>query len=195
MDFAFLRALIFGSLRDPQGAARAILALDLPASARWIAFGAVICLSAALGTGAEILFAFITKQDLGTPTPPLPMALMQAGLILYGAWAVGFFGRKMGGAGRFADALVLIVWLEFMLILGQCVQLLIMVFFPLISVVGTLGLVLLLFWLLINFTAALHGFSNIAKVGAAVIVIFLGSGILAGTLLMSLGVVVVPAQM
>ena len=42
-------------------------------------------------------------------------------------------------------------------------------------------------------SAALADF--LLRKGAAVIVIFLGSGILAGTLLMSLGVVVVPAQM
>lgn len=195
MDTAFLRTLMLGSLRDPRGAARAIMALDLTMAARWMAFGAVICLSAALGTAAELLFAFVTKVDLGSPTPPFPMALMQAALILYGAWAMTFFGRWMGGEGSFADALILVVWLEFMLIVGQCLQLLIMVFFPLVSVLGTIALICLLFWLLIQFTAALHGFTNMAKVGALVIVIFLGSGILAGTLLMSLGLVPVPVQM
>ncbi|MFT3687457.1 YIP1 family protein [Paenirhodobacter sp.] len=195
MDAAFLRALMIGSLRDPRGAARALMALDLPMAARWMAFGAVICLSAALGTAAELLFAFVTKVDIGGPTQPLPMALMQAGLILYGAWAMTFFGRFMGGQGSFPDALILVVWLEFMLIAGQCVQLLIMVFFPIISVLGTVALIGLLFWLLTQFTAALHGFSSLAKVGASVIVIFLGSGILAGTLLVSLGFVPVPVQM
>lgn len=194
MNFAFLRALVVGSLRAPVATARAILALNLSPTERWIAFGAVICLSAALGTAAEILFAFVTKVDLGAPTPPVPMALMQAGLILYGAWAMTFFGRRAGGTGTFADALILVVWLEFVLILGQCVQLLIMVFFPIISVLGTLGLIGLLFWLLINFTMALHRFDNVAKVGAAVVLIFLGTGILAGTVLVALGLVVVPAQ-
>lgn len=195
MDVYFLREMVIGSLRAPQAVARRLLALDLPMQARLMALVAVVALSAAFGTAAEMLFAYVTKVDLGAPTPPLPMALLQGGLILYGAWAMTFFGNRMGGNGRFADALVLVIWIEVMLLVGQMLQILLMVFFPIISVIGSIALIALLFWLLTQFTAALHGFDNLARVGIAVVLVFVGSGMLAGTILVSLGVVPTPVEM
>lgn len=195
MDFTMFRSLVIGSVRAPQQVARVLMALDLPMPVRWTAFGAVIAASAALGTAAEILFSFITKVDLGSVTSPVLMAGVQGALILYGAWAMTFFGRMSGGRGQFADALLLVTWIEAVLILGQLLQLLVMVFFPIISVIGSIALVALLFWLLVQFTAALHGFDNLVKVGAAVIAVFIGSGLFAGALLVALGVVPEPVQL
>ena len=59
--------------------------------------------------------------------------------------------------------------------------------------VATVAMMVLLFWLLVQFTAALHGFENLAKVAFGVIVAFLASAMVAGMLLVSLGLVPVPA--
>ncbi|HEY0275027.1 MAG TPA: YIP1 family protein [Paenirhodobacter sp.] len=195
MNMSDLRAFVLMSLRDPQQAARALLALNLPMPARWMAVGAVVALSATLGTVAELAFMAVTRSGGAPAAAPLVMAALQFGLVLYGAWAMGFFGRIMGGRGGFADALILVTWIEAVLLLAQILQLVLMLVVPALSVIGSIGLILLLFWLLINFTAALNGFTNIAKVGISVVAIFVGSGILAGTLLVSLGLVPVPQHM
>ncbi|RBP95489.1 hypothetical protein DFO80_10225 [Rhodobacter sp. 140A] len=195
MERPMLTTLVLRSLQAPREVARFLIALDLPMSARFTALGAVMALSAALGTAAELLFSFVTKVDLGPPTNPLPMALVQGALMLYAAGAMAFFGRQFGGTGRFADALILVVWIEFLLILGQMVQILVMVFFPLVSVLGTLALIGLLFWLLTQFTAALHGFDTLFKVAFGVIAVFFGSAMLFGMLLLSFGIVPVPAPL
>jgi len=54
------------------------------------------------------------------------------------------------------------------------------------------AMMVLLFWLLVQFTAALHGFEGFFKVAFGVIVTFLGSAMIAGMLMVSLGFVPVP---
>lgn len=188
-----LRQMVMRTFREPRVVARELIALNLPQQARVLALAIVIVVSAALGSLAEILFAFVTDLDMGAPTSPVPMALAQAALILYGATAMTVLGRNFGGRGQFRDALLLLIWMEFVLIVAQVVQFLVMVFFPVTSVLATVAMMVLLFWLLVQFTAALHGFENLAKVAFGVIVAFLASAMVAGMLLVSLGFVPVPA--
>lgn len=188
-----LKALVFLTLRRPREAAAALIALNLPGEARLIGLAIVVALSAALGTLTEIVFTFVTKLDLGPTQSPLPLALLQGALLLYGAVMVTFIGRRMGGQGRFADALLLLVWIEFILILGQVVQLLVMaLMFPMLGVMLSLALFGLMFWLLVNFVAELHGFSNLFAVGAGVVAGFIASALIAGIVFVSLGIVPVP---
>lgn len=188
-----LKALIWMTLRTPRDAAAALFAMNPSREARFVALGLVVVLSAALGTAAEILFSLVTKVDLGTTQSPLPLAIIQGTLLIYGAVMVTFIGQRLGGQGRFMDALLALAWIEFILILGQVGQMLVMVFFPLAAVIATLALVGLMFWLLVNFIAVLHGFTNLVAVGAGVIAGFIASALLAGIVLVSLGVVPVPA--
>lgn len=187
-----VKELLIETFRAPKDLARRLIAMNLPLQARLIALGAVVAASAALGTLAEILFAFITKIDLGAVGSPLPMAVVQGVLILYGAFAMVLVGGWFGGRGRYADALLLMVWIEFVLMVAQIAQVLIMVFFPLTSVVVSLAVVGLLFWLLVQFTAALHGFTEMVPVAFGVIATFFVSALIAGVLLVSLGIVPVP---
>lgn len=187
-----VKELLIETFRAPKDLARRLIAMNLPMQARLIALGAVVAASAALGTLAEILFAFITKIDLGAVGSPLPMAVVQGVLILYGAFAMVLVGGVFGGRGRYADALLLMVWIEFVLMVAQIAQVLIMVFFPLTSVVVSLAVVGLLFWLLVQFTAALHGFTEMVPVAFGVIATFFVSALIAGVLLVSLGIVPVP---
>ncbi len=194
MTLEDLKALVWMTLRRPQEAAAALLGLGLPMQARLLALGVVVTLSAALGTAGEILFTFVTKLDLGPTQSPLPLAIIQGALLLYGAVMITFIGQRAGGRGGFADALLLLVWIEFVLILGQVVQMLVMaLMFPMVAVVLTLVLFGLMFWLLVNFIAVLHGFKNLFAVGAGVVAGFFASALLAGIVFVTLGIVPVPA--
>jgi hypothetical protein len=82
--------------------------------------------------------------------------------------------------------------MEFVLILGQVVQLAMVALFPMSALVLTVALVGLMFWLLVRFTAALHGFENIALVAFGVIAVFVGSALFFGIVLVVLGVMPAP---
>lgn len=179
-----LRDLVAQTLRDPRGAARRLIGSGLAGTAVLTGFGIVVTTSAVLAWLTMATVPAVTGDVVAGPQgAPLGIAVMQAVsiLILAGVATVG--GRAFGGRGRFPEALLLAVWLEFILILLQVAQLVLMLVFPFFSVLfGFVGMVLFL-WLLTNFVAELHGFSSLPRVFFGIVAAFLVVAILALLLL------------
>ncbi|SOB98532.1 YIP1 family protein [Rhodobacter maris] len=188
MNLALYLQLVRLSLTDPNAAAFRVTTLLDTAKARWLALAAVVTTGAALGAFAELLFSFMTGTDLGPAASPVKLGIVQAVLLIYAAGAMTLFGRQFGGTGRFGDALSLVVWIEAVMVGGQILQLLLMVLFPLVSVVLTLALFALMLWLLVRFTATLHGFENLFLTAAGVLAVFFGSAMVLGALILGLGI-------
>ncbi len=171
---ALVTDLVMETLRSPREAARRIIALDPPMEARWIGL-LLVSVLALLETrlGGLVLplddqppiFALAADPVLGVPFQVLSQLVI--------ATAIAGIGRIFGGTGSFADALLLIVWLEFMLVLAQAVQLVALVLVPPVGMLIAFVAIGLLIWLLVQFTAALHGFTNLALVVLGMVVSFL----------------------
>ncbi|NCM97616.1 MAG: YIP1 family protein, partial [Rhodobacterales bacterium] len=71
--------------------------------------------------------------------------------------------------GRFDEALILVVWLQFVLLGLQAVQLVAYAVAPLLADLIGLATVALFFWLLTNFVAELHGFKSLGLVFVGVL--------------------------
>lgn len=181
--------LVMATLRSPREAARRLIALDPPMEARWIGL-LLVSVLALMETrlGSLVLplddqppiFALAADPVLGVPFQVLSQLVI--------ATAIASIGRIFGGAGSFADALLLIVWLEFMLVLAQAVQLVALVLVPPVGLLVAFVAIGLLIWLLVQFTAALHGFTNLALVGIGIVVSFLVIITVLSMVLMMLGV-------
>ncbi len=168
------------SLRDPQGAARRLIALDPPMEARWLALLLVSVLAvletrlALLGMSADDyggVFGIVANPWLGVPAQALSLLTI--------AVAIAWMGRLFGGRGTFPDALLLVAWLEFLLTLAQAVQMVVMIALPPLGALVALGVMGAFLWLMAQFIATLHGFRSLLKVflgmgvGFASIVVFL----------------------
>jgi len=168
------------SLRDPQGAARRLIALDPPMEARWLALLLVSVLAvletrlALLGMSADDyggVFGIVANPWLGVPAQALSLLTI--------AVAITWMGRLFGGRGTFPDALLLVAWLEFLLTLAQAVQMVVMIALPPLGALVALGVMGAFLWLMAQFIATLHGFRSLLKVflgmgvGFASIVVFL----------------------
>lgn len=168
------------SLRDPQGAARRLIALDPPMEARWLALLLVSVLAvletrlALLGMSADDyggVFGIVANPWLGVPAQALSLLTI--------AVAITWMGRLFGGRGTFSDALLLVAWLEFLLTLAQAVQMVVMIALPPLGALVALGVMGAFLWLMAQFIATLHGFRSLLKVflgmgvGFASIVVFL----------------------
>lgn len=190
-----LKDSLIRSFSDPQAVARELMALRLDMPTRLLAMVLVVAMTAILGTLAQMVFVVITKLDLGELTAPLAVVGLQIALILYGAFVLSFVGQRLGGQGSFADALLLLTWIEFVLMVGQTIQVVLMVFFPISATVMSILLVGLMFWLMVQFTMALHGFTNPFAVAVGVLLTFIGSALVAGLVLVSTGLLQVPATL
>ena len=149
------------SVRDPALAVRQLQALDLPMPARWMALLLVVVLSAILGTLAARMFPALAEGGLGIPvlSPMARVILQTAGMVLT-AWLIAVVGRAFGGRGDFPDALLVVIWLEFLLLSAQSAQILLMLVFPFLGSLLGIGALLLVVWLTVQMIKALHGFSS-----------------------------------
>jgi hypothetical protein len=169
MNFTELKGLIGLTFRDPQQAARILIAQGWPLSARWMGLVLAISVSAILAYLSAQIFP---APDLGGEMAPVlnltytPMALagMQLVAITLAAGLMSGVGRMFGGRGSFEDALLLTVWIEVMLLLVQVVQVLLSLVVP--GVAGMLGIaaIAMFLWLTVQFTKELHGFTSNLKV-------------------------------
>lgn len=170
-----LIALARESLSDPRQAARRIMALNLPVPARWSALLLVSVLSSLfMHLGLRLGQAAPGAPD----APPFPMGPFWTVLLFWGSvmltvGLVHHVGRWRGGRGRFEDALILMVWVQVMLLAVQVVQLAALILLPpLALLLGWIGLGLF-GWLMVNFTAELHGFARLGPVLAGMVLTLL----------------------
>ena len=154
------------TVANPREGAETILSLGLPRQALWLAFALVIVLSMMLGDILYILADIPQDGPLTGPiySAPVVMGLLQAAFLVLMTHAMTYIGRFFGGTGQFEEALALVVWLQFIFICVQVVQLVAVLIVPPVAGLISILAMGLFFWLLINFIATLHGFASLGKV-------------------------------
>ena len=160
------------TVANPREGAETVLALGLPRQALWLAFALVIVLSMLLGDILYLLAGLPQGGPLTGPmgASPVIMGALQAGFLYLMAHAITHIGRLFGGTGRFEEALALIIWLQFIFLCVQVVQLIALVALPPVAGLITILALGLFLWLLVNFIAALHGFTSLGMVAVMTIV-------------------------
>ena len=169
---SILRLLLF-TLREPRAAANLLMDQNLPREVIWPSMMLVAVVS-------SVLYAI---QSLLEPAGAGSLVLTPVGVALFSvfsmvaiATSIQLIGSAFGGAGGFWNALILITFMQAVLIslqiLQSAVSILTTAFSGLFMMVG-LGVTL---WLLINFTAALHGYSSLSKAFGVVVLAFFATG-------------------
>lgn len=167
MTFDDFKTLVRQTMRNPDGAARWLIAQGWPMQVRWMALVLAVSVSGVMAYLSTLLFPM--PEGEGAPVfmigqQPLVLAGLQLGAIVIGAGLMTGVGRIFGGQGRFEDALILTVWIEVMLLIVQLGQIvLLLVLPPLAGILGIMAIALFL-WLTVQFTKALHGFTSGPKV-------------------------------
>lgn len=189
MQLLELFPLARDSVADPRSAYRRLRALRLDLPDLWQAMVAITAISVLL---AELMLALMQSRGLAPALPVLPnpftTALVQFGLMVVLALAVFWGGRMLGGHGGFADALLAVVWLQFVLACVQVVQLAALLVVPfLASLIGVAGIVLF-FWMITGLIAELHGFASRGRVFAGVLIGMFGLSFALAFLFVLIGV-------
>ena len=176
-----LRALALLSLQDPRRAARVLLAEGVPMRARTAGLLLVAVSSAVLAS----LQAGLSPQALDPLSAfmlasPFRAAVGQWLFLALSVFLIHRVGRAFGGTGSFADALLVVVWVQLLTLAVQVLQLLASVLAPpLAGIIGLGGFVLFL-WLMTSFIAELHGFASRALVFVGMTLTVIGTGLVLG---------------
>lgn len=174
-DLATLGALlrlVRNTISNPREGASTVLSFAPARDALWLMFALVVVISLILGEVVALLTGLPPEAPLTGPfgRAPLVMGLVQAMFLFVMIHAVHRIGAWFGGTGRFEEALLLIVWLQFIFICVQIVQLAALVIVPPLAGIITILAVALFLWLLVNFIAVLHGFTSLGMVFVMTIV-------------------------
>lgn len=176
------------TVRDPAAAARWLIGLRLPAAVRLQALALVAILAVLMiGLTARVLPAEELTTLGQAMQQPLSGLAIQLGTILLIAALMAGVGRLFGGQGSFADALLLMVWLEFLTLPLSLLQLALLLSFPLASLPVGLAAMALFCWVFLVFAATLHGFRRLWPVAAASLATLIGVSFVLGALLVALG--------
>lgn len=149
------------TLMAPREAARRIVGWQLPLSVGWLGLALISVVSALLGNVAMMLSgAEIDPQMAALLGSPMRIAGIQIAVHALTALLIFEVGRRFGGQGRLADALVLTAWVELPLIAVQLAQLVAILLLPGIdALLGLMGFGLYAV-LLTLFITELHGFRS-----------------------------------
>lgn len=176
MNLGHLLRLARETISNPREGAATILDLHLSVPALRIAFALVVVLSMLLGE----LVVLVTPPPLegAMSLSPVTLGLVQAAFLFVIAHAITLIGRWFGGTGSFEGALSLLIWMQFIFLCVQVLQLLAIMILPPIAGLITILALGLFFWLLVNFIATLHGFTSLGMI--FVITILSAFGIIFG---------------
>lgn len=162
--------LVVLSVQNPRSAARYILSVGVPDQARWL-LALFVSISSVVLTyvGINLLPPAQNAFMMLAMSSPVRTAILQTAFLLITVIGVHRIGRWRGGKGDFADSLLLVGWVQFILLCLQAVQLAALIVLPPLSeMIGIIGLVVSL-WMLTHFIAELHGFQSAGRVFAGLI--------------------------
>ena len=100
---------------------------------------------------------------------PLLAAVIQLALLYLSVLAVFLVGRAFGGTGSFDNTLKMMVWLQFLMVIVQGVELPLYLFAPGLAALFNFVSAIVAVWLTVNFVAFLHGFDSLMKVFAGMV--------------------------
>lgn len=176
------------TIRAPQEAAQAVLALNLPRNVLWLGLALVITLSTLLAS-AVLLMVPMPEAGAGVPMPVV-MGLVQAVFLVLVSLGIAVIGARFGGKGDFDGALALMVWLQAVFLVVQAFQIVaIAIGLSVLADIVSLASIPLFFWLMAQFVTVLHGFSSVWKTFWAIIMFLIAFAFLLSLVVTSFGLV------
>ena len=176
------------TIRAPQEAAQAVLALNLPRNVLWLGLALVITLSTLLAS-AVLLMVPMPEAGAGVPMPVV-MGIVQAVFLVLVSLGIAVIGARFGGKGDFDGALALMVWLQAVFLVVQAFQIAaIAIGLSVLADIVSLASIPLFFWLMAQFVTVLHGFSSIWKTFWAIIMFLIAFAFFLSLVVTSFGLV------
>ncbi len=181
---ARILALAELTLRNPREAARVLLAEGVPLSARklgllFVAVMSVLLASIEIGTTSDPVPPVIAFMMAS----PLRLAAFEWLMLALSVLMIHRIGRSFGGTGSLADALLITIWVEFLMLGPQVLQLLIgLVSADLAGIIG-IGSLAMFLWLITSFIAELHGFRSRPLVFLGMVVASFAAGMVMAILI------------
>ncbi|HEY9039308.1 MAG TPA: Yip1 family protein [Roseovarius sp.] len=167
MNTKFVSDLFVETLFSPRAAADRIMALRLPREWLWMALALMSVLNGIVYSVSLYMGPESDPQSMQMIPPafqsPALFSLFLLGALVITVLTLTWIGRSLGGAGQVPQVLALIVWMQVLRLGVQLALLVLMLALPLaglvlVMVASVWGLIIL-----VAFIDRAHGFNNIFK--------------------------------
>jgi hypothetical protein len=172
---AFILRAALQTVRNPREGARQVMAFQMDRRARWEALLLIAVLSAILAYLSMLAGMIVNSEPSQYPVSlnPIMLGISQLVVMLVMVFAIHLIGNWAGGQGELDDAILLVAWMQFILVCLQVLQILAVVFFPVLALLLGLAGLVLIFVLLTYFVSELHGFKSMPGVFFSVLFVML----------------------
>ena len=196
MNSDMLVPLAKTTLRAPADAAEELLGFQLSRDVLWMALALVSALNTVL---MVILFNLAPPPppDSGLPQVPglfynpLPLFVMQTGVLVVFVHALYWTGKSMGGTGELGDILTVTIWFSAMSAAIRVITLVLMLAVPVAAQLFSIIAAIWSIWVLLHF---IHVGLRLPGFGHAIATLIVGSISMAVGLALILAVILVLAQ-
>ncbi|WP_371168671.1 YIP1 family protein [Aliiroseovarius sp. 2305UL8-7] len=169
MEPGYLLGMALQTVPQPRKIARDLFDLGLSRQTLWTALLLVVVLNASLGVIAGMLMPLDAKQVGSILANPVMLGMVEAVFMFGLSWGIYLIGRMFGGQGGLSDAILTVVWMEFIFLIIQAVTLVLTLFAPGLAAIAMVTSVFLFFWILSHFTTESHGFNSVGLVFTAIV--------------------------
>ncbi|GHE85113.1 YIP1 family protein [Aliiroseovarius zhejiangensis] len=169
LEPGYLFGMALQTVPEPRKVARDLFDLNLPRETLWTALALVVVVNAALGVLAGMMFPLDAAQVGSVLSSPVLLGVIEASFMFGLAWGIYVIGRMFGGQGSLSDAIITVVWMEFIFLMVQALTLLLTVFAPGLAAITMIASIFLFFWVLSHFTTESHGFASTGMVFASIL--------------------------
>ncbi len=185
LSLSTLLPLVLLSVRNPRDAAQLLLSLSIPREAVAPALALVVVLSVLLASLGAMIDPAMPE---GAHMPLTGLALMIGGFLSAYIGGIHWGGRLSGGQGTLRGAAILMIFLQFVLLVGQVVQIVLWIVAPPLAGFFVIAAALLALWININFIDVLQGYGSLLKSFLLWLLVSLGIAMVAMFLLTLAGV-------
>jgi len=184
----YLLGMALQTIPEPRKVARDVLSLHFPRAILWQVFALFAVLATGLNVAAGMLFPTDPEMVGSLLADPIRMGLIQAASLVMTIFAIYWVGQAFGGHGTFPQAILTVLWMQYVAVLLQFAVLVLALFAPGMAVLLAVMSVGVSFWILSHFIAEMHGFRSAGLVFATIIVLIFAIGVLLGILFALIGI-------
>lgn len=143
----------------------------------WLSVIAVAALNAVFSAALSLLSPAPPETANGIPllnVGPIAQALIVGGLLVLLAHILTWVGRAMGGNGSIDDMLKLMVWMQFVAMVLQAANLLVLLAIPVLGSLLVIVIVVIMLRVLLSFIMVAHGFDGLGNAALVLFASFIG---------------------
>lgn len=188
LEWGYLFGMALQTLPEPRKIAREVQAVAVARTTLWQVLALLLVAATFLAVIGSILFPVDAETVGSIAADPILTGLAQGSVSVLTVFGIYWVGRAFGGTGSFDQALLTVIWLQFVLLIIELGVLFLGVFAPGLALILWVGGLVMTFWILSHFIAEMHGFRSAAAVFGGIFLVIIALAVVMSIVFSIIGI-------